>query len=130
MVDLGLPAWTARRRPGRHRPVYAGDLPREFRERFGRTLPDELHNLLFIARTRVMAKAAGVESVTRRKDRVTLKLVDEAGGAKFALERALGRNATVGNQQVHVPLDQGRTPWGQALLEVLQALRAFREQWA
>lgn len=111
-------------------PEEMDDLPREFRERFGRTLPDELHNLLFVARTRVMAKAAGVESVTRRKDRVTLKLVDEAGGARFALERALGHSVTVGNQQVHVPLEQGRTPWGQALLEVLQALREFRDQWA
>ena len=143
VVDLGLPAAVPEdlvpHTPARmamyqrlaraETPEEVDDLPREFRERFGRTLPDELHNLLFGVRVRVLAKAAGVESVTRRKDRVTLKLVDEAGGARFALERALGRNATVGNQQVHIPLDQGRTPWGQALLEVLQALRAFREQW-
>ena len=104
------------------------DLPREFMERFGQRLPDELHNLLFGVRVRVLAKAAGVESVTRRADRVTLKLVDEVGGARIALERALGNGTTVGNQQVHVPLAQGHTPWGQALLEVLEGLAGFRER--
>ena len=104
------------------------DLPREFAERFGHRLPDEVHNLLFGVRVRVLAKAAGVESVTKRADRVTLKLVDEVGGARVALERALGHGTTVGNQQVHVPLAQGRTPWGQALLEVLEELAAFRER--
>ena len=104
------------------------DLPREFMERFGHRLPDELHNLLFGVRVRVLAKTAGVESVTRRTDRVTLKLGDEVGGARIALERALGHGTTVGNQQVHVPLEQGRTPWGQALLEVLEELAAFRER--
>ncbi|MDE2885390.1 MAG: transcription-repair coupling factor [Chloroflexota bacterium] len=104
------------------------DLPREFMERFGHRLPDELHNLLFGVRVRVLAKSAGIESVTKRSDRVTLKLVDEAGGARTALERALGHGTTVGNQQVHVPLAQQEMPWGQALLEVLEELAAFRER--
>ena len=101
------------------------DLPREFMERFGHRLPDELHNLLFGARVRVLAKAAGVESVTRRTDRVTLKLMDEVGGARIALERALGRSVRVGHQQVHLPT-QGDAPWGQALLEVLEGLERFQ----
>ena len=104
------------------------DLPREFTERFGHRLPDELHNLLFGVRVRVLAKSAGIESVTKRSDRVTLKLVDEVGGARIALERALGHGTTVGNQQVHVPLAQQEMPWGQALLEVLEELAAFRER--
>ena len=106
------------------------DLPREFMERFGHRLPDELHNLLFGVRVRVLAKVAGVESVTRRQDRVTLKLQDEAGGARVALERALGHGTTVGNQQAHIPLAQPDIPWGQALLEVLERLTLFREQAA
>ena len=97
-------------------------------ERFGHRLPDELHNLLFSVRVRVLAKAAGVESVTKRGDRVTLKLVDEVGGARIALERVLGHGTTVGNQQLHVPLAQPEIPWGQALLEVLRTLAEFRER--
>ena len=142
IIDLGLPAsipeelvphMPARmamyQRLARATTVEAvEDLPREFMERFGHRLPDELHNLLFGVRVRVLAKAAGVESVTKRGDRVTLKLVDEVGGARVALERALGHGTTVGNQQVHVPLAQEHTPWGQALLEVLEELAAFRER--
>ncbi len=142
VIDLGLPAsipeelvphMPARmamyQRLARATTVDAvDDLPREFMERFGHRLPDELHNLLFGVRVRVLAKTAGVESVTRRSDRVTLKLVDEVGGARIALERVLGHGTTVGNQQVHVPLAQGRTPWGQALLEVLGELASFRER--
>ncbi|MXW30109.1 MAG: hypothetical protein F4Z88_05030 [Chloroflexi bacterium] len=142
IIDLGLPAsipeelvphMPARmamyQRLARATTIEAvDDLPREFMERFGHRLPDELHNLLFGVRVRVLAKTAGVESVTRRTDRVTLKLVDEVGGARIALERALGHGTTVGNQQVHVPLEQGRTPWGQALLEVLEELAAFRQR--
>ena len=142
VIDLGLPAsipedlvphMPARmamyQRLARATTVDAvDDLPREFMERFGHRLPDELHNLLFGIRVRVLAKAAGVESVTRRAERVTLKLMDEVGGARIALERALGHGTTVGNQQVHVPLAQGHTPWGQALLEVLEELAAFRER--
>ncbi len=142
IIDLGLPAsipeelvphMPARmamyQRLARATTIEAvDDLPREFMERFGHRLPDDLHNLLFGVRVRVLAKTAGVESVTRRTDRVTLKLVDEVGGARIALERALEHGTTVGNQQVHVPLEQGRTPWGQALLEVLEELAAFRER--
>ncbi len=102
------------------------ELPKEFMDRFGRVLPDELYNLVYSIRVRVLAKAAGVESVTKRADRVTLKLVDETGGARLALERALGRRTTVGNQQVHMLLAGHDAPWGQVLLEVLESLADFR----
>ena len=106
------------------------ELPREFRDRFGKVLPDELHNLLYGVRVRILAREAGVESVVRRGDRITLKLVDEAGGARLALERALGRGATVGNQQAHLPLSGLDVPWAQMLVEALGRLAAFREQVA
>ncbi len=106
------------------------DLPREFMDRFGRVLPDELHNLIYSVRVRILAGEAGVESVVKRGDRVTLKLVDEAGGARHVLERALGRRTTVGNQQVHLPIHGHDVPWGQALLEVLASLADFRRQVA
>ncbi len=106
------------------------DLPREFMDRFGKVLPDEVHNLLYSARVRIMAKSAGVDSVVKRGDRVTFRLVDEAGGARRALERALGRRIVVGNQQVHLPLAGHDIPWGQVLLEALANLAEFHRQIA
>ena len=104
------------------------DVPREFEERFGHRLPEELHHLLYGVRVRILARNARVESVVRKGERVTLKLIDQVGGARMALERVLGHRTTVGNQQVHVPTAGGDTPWGQALLEVLTRLEEFQQR--
>ena len=103
------------------------DLPREFEDRFGKQLPEELHHLLYGVRVRVLAKLAGVASVVRKRGSIDLKLVDEAGGARLALQRAVGNGVSVGNQQVHLPEAQDK-PWAQALLEVLAGIEAFRQQ--
>jgi transcription-repair coupling factor (superfamily II helicase) len=104
------------------------ELPREFEERFGHQLPDPIHHLLYGVRVRLMARTARVEAVTRKGDRVTLKLVDQVGGARVPLERALGHRVSVGNQQVHLPTQGGDIPWGQALLEVLGQLHEFLQR--
>ena len=98
------------------------DLPREFEDRFGRRLPDELRHLLYGVRVRILAKQAGIESVVRRRGTITLKLRDEAGGARLVLQKALGNSVTVGNQQIHLPEAAG-TPWEPALLEEVGGAR-------
>ena len=103
------------------------DLPREFEDRFGHQLPDELYNLLYSVRVRVLAKGAGVASVVRKRGSIDIKLVDEAGGARLALQKQLGNGVTVGNQQVHLP-ETADAPWTQALLEVLEGIGAFRQR--
>ena len=104
----------------------ADDLPREFADRFGHQLPEPLHHLLYMIRVRIRSRDARVESVTRRGDRVTLKLLEEVGGARMPLQRALGHGVTVGNQQIHLTVGKTDGPWGQALLEVLERLEAFQ----
>ena len=104
------------------------DLSREFEDRFGHLLPDELHHLFYGVRAKVLARVARVESITRKAERVTLKLRDQVGGARVPLERALGHGATVGNQQVHLPTTGAETPWAQALLEVLERLAEFQQR--
>ena len=101
------------------------DITAEFRDRFGYRLPDEVYALLYALRVSVLARAAGVESVLRQANEVTMRLRAPAGGARLALERALGRGVRVGHQQVHLPT-QGDGPWGQALLEVLEGLERFQ----
>ncbi len=107
------------------------DAAQELRDRFGRRLPDEVHNLLFGLRVSVLARQAGVEAVTRRNGEVTLKLPHPVGGARLALERALGNGANVGHQQIRL-LGGGASgaPWGQTLLEALEALAAFQRKAA
>ncbi len=101
------------------------DIIAEFRDRFGSRLPDEVYALLYTLRVSVLAREADVESVLRQANEVTMRLREPAGGARLALERALGRGVRVGHQQVHLPT-QSDAPWGQALLEVLEGLERFQ----
>jgi len=101
-------------------------LTQDLRDRFGHQLPEDIYHLVYTVRVRVLARLARVEAVNRSSDRVTLKLRDEIGGARIPLEKALGHGVKVGNQQLHLPLEGNRVLWGQALLAVLERLRAFQ----
>ncbi|MDA0797118.1 MAG: transcription-repair coupling factor [Chloroflexi bacterium] len=104
------------------------ELPREFEERFGHQLPDAVHHLIYGVRVKLFAKEARVASIVRRSDHVTLRLIDQVGGARIPLERALRHRTSVGNQQIHMPVAGGDVPWGQALLEVLALLSEFQQR--
>ena len=104
------------------------ELPREFEERFGHQLPDAVHHLIYSVRVKLLGREARVASIVRRSDRLTLKLIDQVGGARIPLERALGHRTSVGNQQIHMPVEGGDVPWGQALLEVLALLTDFQRR--
>ena len=143
-IDLGLPAFIPQelvedmaarmalyQRLARARGVEeVEEVGRAMKDRFGR-LPEEVHHLLYCVRVRVLAYSARLESVVRRGDEVTLKLWEAVGGARLALQKALGPGVRVGHQQVHVSVSSGaEPPWGQALLEVLEGLEAFRRRVA
>jgi len=104
------------------------ELPREFEERFGHQLPDAVHHLIYAARVKISAREARVASITRRTDVIIFKLIDQVGGARIPLERVLGHNTSVGNQQIHMPVAGGDIPWGQAILEVLALLTDFQRR--
>ena len=96
----------------------------ELRDRFG-PLPWQLVNLLYVTRLRLYAKEAGIESVTRERNRVVLRYGGEIGGARRAMQRALGRHAEVGNTQVRLPMDALGEDWESALETALRALAEF-----
>ena len=76
----------------------------EMRDRFG-PLPWQAVNLLYVTRLRLYAREAGIESVTRERNRVVLRYGGEIGGARRAMQRVLGRQAEIGNTQVRLPMD-------------------------
>ena len=105
------------------------DAAQELRDRFGLRLPDEVHNLLFGLRVSVLARQAGLEAVTRRGGEITLKLPHPVGGARIALEKALGIGAKVGHQQIRLPASGASAPpWGRTLLEALTTLADFQRR--
>ena len=96
----------------------------EMRDRFG-PLPWQVVNLLYATRLRLYAREAGIESVTRERNRVVLRYGGEIGGARRAMERALGRHAEVGNTQVRLPMDALGADWEGALEDALRGLAEF-----
>ena len=96
----------------------------ELRDRFG-PLPWQVVNLLYVTRLRIYAKDAGIESVTRERNRVVLRYGGEISGARRAMQRALGRHAEVGNTQVRLPMDALGADWESALEAALRALAEF-----
>ena len=96
----------------------------EMRDRFG-PLPWQAVNLLYVTRLRLYAKDAGIESVTRERNRVVLRYGGEIGGARRAMERVLGRQAEIGNTQVRLPMDALGADWEGALETALRALAEF-----
>ena len=103
------------------------DLEREMADRFG-PVPVETQDLLYLARLRQRAAAAGVESVLRRDSAVVLQLKDEVGGAGEALRKTLGRGFTVGNTQIRMSVSKSRRGWQAPLTETLDRLAIFRER--
>ena len=101
-----------------------GEVEDELRDRFG-PLPWQVRNLLYVTRLRLYAKEAGIESVIRERNRVVLRYGGDIGGARRAMQRALGRQAEVGNTQVRLPMDELGADWETSLETALRALAEF-----
>ncbi|MSQ22215.1 MAG: transcription-repair coupling factor [Dehalococcoidia bacterium] len=99
----------------------------ELWDRFG-PLPREAHNLLYTIRVRALAHAADVETVTKEPESVMVRLREDVGGARPALEKELGPQVRVGGTLLHLDFKHLDRPWGQALLEMLERLAAFRQR--
>ena len=99
----------------------------ELRDRFG-PLPWQAQNLLYMTRLKLEAGNAGIEAIVRESDRIVLRLRDEVGGGRRALQRHLGRNAEVGNLQIRLDLDRMGADWEKPLMETVQSMAEFRRQ--
>ncbi len=103
------------------------DMEDELRDRFG-PLPWQTQNLLYMARLRLRAKQAGLESISRQDERIVFQLREEVGGARRALQRALGGDIEVGNMQLRMRLDGVSAGWEQPVSDAVQRLAEFRER--
>ncbi len=102
-------------------------LAEEMRDRFG-PLPWQAYNLLYVARLKLLARSAGVVSVTRENSYVVFRLKDAVGGARVALQKALGHGVTIGNTLLRMDLAHHKDGWQEPLAQALERLATFREQ--
>ncbi|MCE2463809.1 MAG: hypothetical protein J4F46_07865, partial [Dehalococcoidia bacterium] len=71
---------------------------------------------------------AGIESINQSGSTVTIILLEAVGGARIALEKALGPMARVGNHQVHINMRRAGDQWKESLVRMLERLMAFRKR--
>jgi transcription-repair coupling factor (superfamily II helicase) len=106
------------------------DLPgfrEEMRDRFG-PLPPAVENLLTLVEFRILAMAAGVESIVHSGGGITLGLLQEVGSAKLPLQRALGSAASVGNRQIRLSARAMGDQWTRRLAQTLERMTIFQER--
>ena len=99
----------------------------ELRDRFG-PLDEEVENLLVIADMRALAANLGIESILHTSDAFVIQLRVPVGGARLALQRALGSSVSVGNQQLRLPTRQLGDQWLTRLTRTLERFRMFQEK--
>ncbi|MCH7606260.1 MAG: transcription-repair coupling factor [Chloroflexi bacterium] len=97
----------------------------ELRDRFG-PLPDEVENLLVLAQLRALACGLAIESILHSNDSIMVHLSAPVGGARLALQRALGPSVNVGNQQIQLSTRRLGDQWLSRLTRVLERFQAFQ----
>ncbi len=101
----------------------------ELRDRYG-PVPRNFEYTVAAARIRLLARAAGVVAVRVTGDRATLTLDAPVGDAKPILQRTLGPNASVGNTQIRISIDQDDDPeeWIDEIEATLELIEGFKQR--
>ena len=105
-------------------PEQVDGIGEEMRDRFG-PVPEPVADLLYVSRVRVLADRAGLLSVAWADASIVIRLSHPVGGAKDALEKALGPLVRVGNNQLQMSHRRGNRPWQDQLVLTLNRLLRF-----
>ncbi len=98
------------------------DMAEELVDRFG-PLPDEVKDLLFQVKVKLLASRAGVTAIGRDGDQLIVRSPAVARLPRLALQHHLGDQARVGSQAIWVQID-AESAWRDRLLHVLDILSA------
>ncbi len=93
----------------------------EFADRFG-ALPDEVENLLFQMRIKLLAEKAGLSSVTLENDQLVLRFPPLPEGLPPRNLPSLGSYVRTGKNAYWMPVNGSVVHWKERLLEILNRL--------
>jgi transcription-repair coupling factor (superfamily II helicase) len=103
------------------------DIEKEIKDRFG-PLPEELLDLLYIARLKTIAGGAGAESISGNKKQVSIRFYRDIGRgiALQAFYEKYEDFLEMGNRQIRIDIDDADNGWKTILLELVLLLKKTR----
>jgi len=93
----------------------------ELKDRYGK-LPDEVMNLLYAVKVKLMAARAGVESVAIEHGQIVVRLIEGMTIDNGKLESIVGDGVTIGKRQLKLDYRAMGRKWRKILEEVLKFL--------
>ncbi len=91
-------------------------IAQELKDRFG-ALPSPVSNLLYIIKIKALALKAGVEFISTREGKITIKF----GRVRdLSIPKNCGKGITLGATQIKLDTQQQRTRWTKQLEQILQ----------
>lgn len=94
------------------------DYSLEFKDRFGK-IPEELSNLLYTVKVRILAREAGVENITARKGLIKIYLLDGMFFNRAKLSTFNTSGVNIGRNQLSINTHQLDTGWQKLLEQIL-----------
>ena len=99
------------------------EIAQEFTDRFG-PVPEEVENLLYIVRVKVLASRAGVEAIGQEERQFVIKSAKLESGARSDIQKRLtatGVPARVARRAIWLPIREENL-WRKDLIAILEAL--------
>ena len=73
---------------------------------------------------KILARSAGTEAISQNKNMAVIHLNEPVEGARIALQKSLGSNVHVGNQQIKMRVTGN---WHYEIAHLLESLTKFKE---
>jgi transcription-repair coupling factor (superfamily II helicase) len=105
--------------------VEIDEMATELADRFG-PIPDPVDNLLYQLRIKVIARNAGVPSVTTESGQVQIKLPEGNGIDRLGLQRFMKMDVRVSRKGIWLGRELTTREWQVALVQALERLRELK----
>jgi len=102
------------------------ELKNELEDRFG-PLPQEIKDLLYMVRIKLLGSKAGIESISSEDGQIVLSLDATAKFDKLSLQRSLGNKLKIGTNQLRLDMRRAGEEWRAVLEQVMTKMAEFKD---
>jgi transcription-repair coupling factor (superfamily II helicase) len=102
------------------------ELKKELEDRFG-PLPQEVKDLLYMVRIKLLGSKAGIESISSEDGQVVLSLDATAKFDKLSLQRSFGNKLKIGTNQLRLDMRRAGEEWREVLEHILNVMAGSKD---